>query len=171
MKRLAAILLLSACQSSAPAIDPGATVAATPARAQLSVAADDLRKMGAPSPRFAIPATNALLFRFDVPGMPEPIGWVTLRLFAPSGALHQTLHLPFSADATRRQIASPQGMPHPIDVLPAIASPAGFALTMTLPVGGTHLERRPLVGAWRATASLDGHPEISASAGFDFTLQ
>jgi hypothetical protein len=171
MKRLAAIVLLTACNQGTPAPNPGATVAATPARAQLSVAADDLRRMGEPSPRFSIPATNALLFRFDVPGMPESIGWVTLRLYTPSGTLHQTLHLPFSAGGTRTQIASPEGMPHPIDVLPAMRSATGFQLVLTLPVGGTHLERRPLVGTWRATATLDGHPESSASVGFDFTLQ
>jgi hypothetical protein len=191
MKRLACIaLVIAACHSpggpEAPgsgggtpspgvsAAAPGVSVApgGTAATASLQVAADDPRQLEAAMPaHIPLASVNTLLFRFLVPEMPDAVGWVTVSLYTPSGAVRQQLHLPFSPDPNVTEVAAPGGgVPHPIQVLRALPAPGGFSVTMSIPVGGTYLQKRPQPGSWKAVATLDRHPEIQATATFDFTM-
>jgi hypothetical protein len=135
------------------------------------VAADDPRRLDEPAKQtISLLSTNTLLFRLVVDDLPSPVAWVTLRLYTPAGALHQQLHLPFSSDTAMTQVPSPEGMPHPIGVQHAVKGPDGFTLSMSIPVGGTHLQRRPQPGLWLAVATLDQRPEVLATTSFAFTL-
>jgi hypothetical protein len=106
--------------------------------------------------------THFLWVRLEVLGdLPRPAAWVTLRLYAPSGALHLERRVPFSNDSRLERVPSRSGVGHEIEVSRPLRTGGGWALDMPILVAGSNLERRPQPGAWTVTASLDDRPEVS----------
>jgi hypothetical protein len=67
-------------------------------------------------------------------------------------------------------VTSPDGVPHPIDVVPAVAIPGGYGLDTTILVAGTNLLRRPFPGLWRIRASVDGTHALDAEAVLEMSM-
>lgn len=163
MKRaLVMFLLLAACRND------GAAPAAAPS---MTLAVDDVAMLdGAGQSRLPLASARHLLARIVTPALPDPVTWITIDLIAPDGAVHARRHVPYSADASVKQVASPDGVPRPIDVQPARAVPGGWALEVAFPVGGTNLQRRPQPGTWRIRAVVDARPDLSFTSTIEFVL-
>jgi hypothetical protein len=169
---------LGACQTGVTGM-PGPSVGATseplgaPPRSPraLRMAADDPRLLeAAGQDRIALPTTRYLLARLLVPNLSPGVHWAHYELYTPTGALYQERHVPYALGRAPATVASPDGVPHPIDVEHAQSGPDGVALDLSILVGGTNLQRRPQPGLWRLHAALDRAPATAADATFELTL-
>jgi hypothetical protein len=117
--------------------------------------------------RISISRTHYMFVRLLLPSsLPAAVTWVTLHLTAPSGAAHLERHVPFALQGG--ETATMHGISHPINVEVAVPTSDGYALDMPILVGGSNLQRRPVLGDWTITASLDDQPESVARATVTF---
>jgi len=97
--------------------------------------------------------------RLETPTLaPGQATWGLLQIYTPAGGLYQTKHVPFSTDPTLKQVASKDGVDHPIDVIPAAVITGGYGLDFVVLVGGTNFIRHPQPGMWKFSVTLDDVP-------------
>jgi len=161
---LSSLIAIAGCRAEPEGIAP-------PGHAGMKLVVDDPQLLEGPAhARLHLPTARHLLARIQLPTPLNRVDWITVQLISPDGAVHATRHLPCSLDSTIKEVASPDGVPHPIDVLPAQAVPGGWTVDVAFPVGGTHLQRRPRPGLWRVRAWLDARPDLPAESTIEFAL-
>jgi len=170
-----AFMGLGGCEMTAPSTPPIGTgeeaVPPGPLTPSLKVAADDPGLLdGAGSTQFKLANLRFLQLRLAVPALPQNVSWMTMKVYTPQGALYSTRHLPYATDPEVKEVASPDGVAHPIEVLRPRAIAGGYALDAQILVGGSNMVRRPNPGAWRVTMEVDGAPQLRAETTLDFGM-
>jgi hypothetical protein len=99
---------------------------------------------------------------------------VEFRVYTPSGALYQSIAVPFSSDAKNRGAQKKlDGYPRamPTQILQDVTTTAGkgLATSVRLPVAGTPIIQNSLYGKWKAEAYVDGET-VSCAKPLEFTI-
>ncbi len=139
-----------------------ATAPVTPLAPKVKVVANDPTKLNGPGESIIkMPSTREMYLRLELPSVPNGVFWVTLKFFTPNGGLYELRHIPYSTTPTG-PIPSPDGVPHPIDVLPVVPISGGYGIDSLIMVGGTNLMRRPDPGLWKVSMAVDGSASLAA---------
>lgn len=94
---------------------------------------------------------------------------VELRVFTPSGALYQSIAVPFTSDASKNgKPTKVEGYPHPVKLQTlkstTLRGQPHYKVAARLPVAGTPIINNSLYGVWNAQAFVDGDTLPCASA-------
>jgi hypothetical protein len=160
---LCALFGLGACRAAAPGPET---------KPEIKVVADDPALLDGPgATHFSLPRVRDLHVRYALAPLPDGVTWATVRLLQPGGAVYHVRHLPIAREPAPAQVASPDGVPRPIDVLrPRPLADGREAVDFAIAVAGTNLLRRPVAGTWEVRAALDGQPDSEAALTLDFGM-
>jgi hypothetical protein len=164
---LTALCLSAGCQSRTPADppvvaqDPPGPEEIRPLIPAVKVVPDDEHLLSGPSvDRLPLMGIRDLVLRVELPQIPIPqLTWVEVKFYTPLGQLFRDTKQAFTTDPTVTQTATAD-VPHPVHVDQAKQIEGGVGLDLSIPVGGTNLQRHPQGGLYRIVVSVEGGPSI-----------